>query len=84
MVMTRLRGWRAHPVRARAQLSGKELQVLELLADGQSNKAVAMALGVSENTVKFHLKQVFRKLSVENRSAAISTALREGLLDPRQ
>lgn len=84
MVMTRLRGWRAHPVRARAQFSGKELHVLELLADGQSNKAIAMALGVSENTVKFHLKQIFRKLSVESRSAAISAALRDGLLDLRQ
>ncbi len=82
-VITRLRGWRAHPVRPRAHISAKEMQLLTLLAGGQSNKAIALALDISENTVKFHLKQIFRKLEVENRSAAISTALREGLLDPR-
>ena len=83
MVITRLRGWRAHPVRPRAQLSAKEAQLLALLAGGQSNKAIALALDISENTVKFHLKQIFRKLEVENRSAAINAALRQGLLDPR-
>ena len=82
-VITRLRGWRAHPVRPRAHLSAKETQLLVLLAEGQSNKAIAQALDVSENTVKFHLKQIFRKLEVENRSAAVSAALRQGLLDPR-
>lgn len=82
-VITRLRGWRAHPVRPRAHLSAKEMQLLALLAGGQSNKSIALALDISENTVKFHLKQIFRKLEVENRSAAISAALRQGLLDPR-
>lgn len=82
-LMTRLRGWRAHPVRPRAQLSAKETQLLALLAAGQSNKTIAQALDISENTVKFHLKQIFRKLEVENRSAAINAALRQGLIDPR-
>jgi LuxR family maltose regulon positive regulatory protein len=79
--MTQLRGWQAHPVRPRAQFSGKETQVLMLLCRGQSNKAIALALDVSENTVKFHLKQIFQKLGVENRAAAISAALRQGLLE---
>lgn len=83
-VITRLRGWRAHPVRPRAHLSAKEMQLLALLAGGQSNKAIALALDISENTVKFHLKQIFRKLEVDNRAAAISAALREGLLDARR
>jgi len=82
-LITRLRGWRAHPVRPRAQLSAKETQLLALLAGGQSNKTIAQALDISENTVKFHLKQIFRKLEVENRSAAINAALRQGLIDPR-
>jgi len=79
--MTQLRGWQAHPVRPRAQFSGKETQVLVLLCRGQSNKAIALALDISENTVKFHLKQIFQKLGVENRAAAISAALRQGLLE---
>lgn len=80
-VITRLRGWRAHPLPVRATLSGKQAQVLGLLASGQSNKAIARALDVSENTVKFHLKQLFTKLGVDNRAAAIGAALRLGHLD---
>ncbi len=78
--LTQLRAWQAHPVRPRAQFSVKETQVLALLASGQSNKEIARALDVSENTVKFHLKQIFQKLSVENRAAAISAALQQGIL----
>ncbi|MBK5051671.1 LuxR family transcriptional regulator [Burkholderia sp. R-70006] len=81
-VITQLRGWQAHPVRPRAQFSVKETRVLTLLASGQSNKAIARALDVSENTVKFHLKQIFQKLGVDNRAAAISAALQHGILSP--
>lgn len=78
-VITLLRGWQTHPPRQRAQLSAKEALVLELLVAGQANKAIARALEISENTVKFHLKQIFQKLNVDSRSAAISAALRQGL-----
>lgn len=81
-ILTRLRGWRAHPARPRLHLSGKETHLLTLLGNGQSNKAIAQALDISENTVKFHLKHIFSKLSVDNRTAAISAALRLGVLDP--
>lgn len=81
-ILTRLRGWRAHPVRARLPFSAKETQILTLLVSGQPNKMIAQALNISENTVKFHLKHVFAKLSVDNRTAAISAALRLGVLDP--
>ena len=81
-IMTRLRGWRAHPLRAAASLSVKERQVLRLLAAGQSNKSIARALEISENTVKFHLKHLYATLDVDNRTAAVSTALRQGLLEP--
>ena len=63
-------------------LSAKQTQVLALLASGQSNKAIAQALDISENTVKFHLKNIFAQLSVDNRTAAISAALQQGLLKP--
>jgi len=79
-VLTQLRGWQTHPPRQRPQLSGKETQVLQLLVAGQPNKTIARALDISENTVKFHLKQVFQKLAVDNRSAAIAAALRQGIV----
>jgi LuxR family transcriptional regulator, maltose regulon positive regulatory protein len=79
-VLTQLRGWQAHPPRQRPQLSAKETEVLQLLIAGQPNKAIARALNVTENTVKFHLKQVFHKLGVDSRSAAISAALRQGFV----
>lgn len=78
-VLTPLRGWQAHPPRQRAQFSGKESEVLALLVDGEPNKAIARALGISENTVKFHLKNIFQKLDVDSRAAAIRAALQQGL-----
>ncbi|MFL1493813.1 LuxR C-terminal-related transcriptional regulator [Pseudomonas antarctica] len=80
-IITRLRGWRAHPVRSRTSFSAKETQILTLLAEGQSNKAIAQAMDISENTVKFHLKHVFTKLCVDSRTAAMAAAIRVGVLD---
>ncbi|AZF42812.1 hypothetical protein C4J87_2654 [Pseudomonas sp. R1-43-08] len=79
-VITRIRGWRAHPIRPRSSFSAKETRILILLAEGQSNKAIAQAMAISENTVKFHLKHVFTKLNVESRTAAVAAALRLGLV----
>jgi LuxR family maltose regulon positive regulatory protein len=81
-VLTPLRGWQTHPPRHRAQFSAKESEVLTLLVSGQPNKTIARALDVSENTVKFHLKQIFQKLAVDNRSAAIAAALQQGFMPP--
>ena len=78
-VLTPLRGWQAHPPRQRAQFSGKESEVLNLLVEGEPNKAIARALGISENTVKFHLKNIFQKLDVDSRATAIRAALQQGL-----
>lgn len=80
-VITRLRGWRSHPVRPTLLFSPKEAQVLSLLAYGLSNKVIAQGLNLSENTIKFHLKNIYTKLSVDNRTAAISAAMRLGLLE---
>lgn len=61
-------------------LTPRETQVLELVADGLSNKAIAGALGVSDETVKFHLASVFGKLGASNRTDAVRLALRHGLV----
>jgi two-component system, NarL family, response regulator LiaR len=56
-------------------LSARESETLALLATGMPNRALADALYVSENTVRTHLKSIFRKLGVSNRSQALSRAL---------
>ena len=61
-------------------LTPRELQVLGLVADGLPNKAIAAALGVSDETVKFHLGAVFGKLGASNRTDAVRLALRRGLV----
>ena len=54
--------------------------MLELVADGLPNKAIARLLGVSDETVKFHLASVFGKLGASNRTDAVRLALRDGLI----
>jgi DNA-binding NarL/FixJ family response regulator len=60
-------------------LTQRESEVLELLVAGLSNKGVAGKLVVSEDTVKTHIRGLYRKLRVSDRSGAIAVALREGL-----
>ncbi len=60
-------------------LTQRESEVLELLVAGHSNKGVASKLVVSEDTVKTHIRGLYRKLGVSDRSGAIAVALREGL-----
>lgn len=60
-------------------LTQRESEVLALLVSGHSNKAVASELVVSEDTVKTHIRGLYRKLGVSDRSGAIAIALREGL-----
>ena len=57
-------------------LTRKELEVLSLVATGQSNKQIAVTQGVSPNTVKFHVKNVFGKLGVQTRSQAVALYLK--------
>ena len=61
-------------------LTPRELQVIELVADGLPNKAIAAALRVSDETVKFHLGSIFGKLGASNRTDAVRLALRRGLV----
>lgn len=61
-------------------LSLRERQVLSFLAEGQSNKLIARELDLTDNTVKFHLKNIFVKLSVSRRGEAVFEARRRGLI----
>lgn len=61
-------------------LTERELEVLQLLAEGLSNKALALQLGVSESTVKFHVNAIFRKLGVQSRTQAVIRGSRLGLI----
>jgi DNA-binding NarL/FixJ family response regulator len=62
-------------------LTVRDIQVLELLADGKSNKEIAQVLKISDETVKSHLKRLFEKLGVSDRTEAVALALRERLID---
>ena len=67
-------------VLAAEALTARELEVLELVARGATNRDVGCALHVSEATVKSHLIHAFTKLGVSDRTAAVTTALERGLL----
>ena len=62
-------------------LTARELDVLELLAEGLPNKAIAGRLGISDQTVKFHIASILSKLGASNRTEAVRRALRRGLVD---
>jgi DNA-binding NarL/FixJ family response regulator len=61
-------------------LTPRETEVLELVAEGLSNKAVAVRLGISDQTVKFHLTSITGKLGAANRTHAVRRAVRRGLI----
>jgi len=61
-------------------LTPREQEVLELLAEGLPNKAIAARLGISDQTVKFHVASISAKLGATNRTEAVRLALRRGLL----
>lgn len=61
-------------------ISQREREVLELLAEGASNKVIARRLDISVHTAKFHVASVCTKLKARNRTDAVSIALREGML----
>ncbi len=62
-------------------LSERELELLKLVALGYSNKLAAKELNVSANTVKYHMKNILRKLGVKNRAEAAAYAVTAGILD---
>jgi len=62
------------------RLSVRELEVLKLMAEGQSNSEIAAHLYLSHNTVKTHIRGIFNKLGVDHRVQAAVAALRQGLI----
>jgi len=64
------------------ELTQRELQILELVAEGHSNAQLARNLWITEQTVKFHLTNIYRKLKVSNRTEASRWAQLHGLLPP--
>ena len=62
-------------------LTQREMEILRLVAEGLPNRDIAQALFVSENTIKYHMKNVLQKLGVQNRTEATTYAHRAGLLE---
>jgi DNA-binding NarL/FixJ family response regulator len=65
----------------RSPLTLREVQILETVADGKSNKEIAAALAIAEDTVKTHLRNLFEKLGAADRAQAVAIALRQNLID---
>ena len=86
------RGARPGPSQARhngaaaaaALLTPRELEILRLASDGLSNSEMAKQLWVTDQTIKFHLSNIYRKLEVSNRTGASRWAREHGLLDDRE
>src|ERR1700722_650390 len=74
-VLARLAERASHPA-----LTPREIAVLGLLAQGMRNKEIAAALGISKGTVPVHMKSIFAKLEVNDRTAAINVAVRRGII----
>lgn len=74
-VEARLAERAAHPT-----LTSREVAVMQLVAQGMRNKEIAAMLGISEATIRVHLKNIFAKLDVHDRTAAVGVALRRGIV----
>jgi two-component system, NarL family, response regulator YdfI len=61
-------------------LTSRELEVLEMLAEGMSNRAIAARLKIARNTVKFHVAAIFLKLGARTRTEAVTLGVRQGLI----
>jgi DNA-binding NarL/FixJ family response regulator len=64
----------------RADLTAREVQILERLAQGSTNKQIACPLDISDNTVRHHVNNIMGKLEVSDRTEAVATAIRRGVL----
>src|SRR5215467_1459897 len=63
------------------ELTPREIEVLRLLADGLGNKDIAAKLGISEHTIKFHIRSILGKLGAASRTEAVARGLRSGLIE---
>ena len=67
----------------RREVTPRELEILELVARGMSNKDIATWCNISEQTVKNHVSYLLMKLEASNRTHAVTLALKSGLLGPQ-
>jgi DNA-binding NarL/FixJ family response regulator len=74
-VAVRLAARTGHP-----SLTPREIAVLDLVASGMRNKEIGAALGITEDTVEVHVRNLFAKLNVNDRTAAVTVALRRGII----
>jgi two-component system nitrate/nitrite response regulator NarL len=70
-------------VEPESEITKREQELLVYIADGLTNKAIANELDISENTVKYHLKNILRKMNVQNRAEAVAYAVRSGLISDK-
>jgi DNA-binding NarL/FixJ family response regulator len=71
---------RASPAGAGESLTPREMEVLQMIAAGESNKRIAWRLSISEHTVKFHVASILSKLGASSRAEAVATGIRRGLI----
>jgi DNA-binding NarL/FixJ family response regulator len=74
---------RLNVARATSRLTPRELEVLDLLADGRSPQEISAGLFISAKTVSTHMEHIFTKLGVSSRAQAVALAYRDGLVTPR-
>ncbi len=73
----------SHLPKSAEELSAREIEILELVVRGETNSQIAKSLGIAENTVKIHLRNILEKLHMENRIQAAIYAVHQGLVrDP--
>jgi two-component system, NarL family, response regulator YdfI len=70
----------SHRVSERTGLTPRELEILEMMAEGMSNRRIAIRLGISGHTVKFHVASVLGKLGAASRTEAVTLGVRQGLI----
>jgi DNA-binding NarL/FixJ family response regulator len=66
------------------QLTERETELLQWMVEGLSNKGIAQKLFISENTVKYHIRNILQKMGVQNRTEAVATAIRQNLIKKRE
>ena len=68
-------------VSAQTLLTGREHEVLTAVARGDRSKEIALQLGVTKRTIKAHLTNIYNKLGVDSRAAAVSVAIQQGIIN---
>ncbi|MDD4985941.1 MAG: response regulator transcription factor [Dehalococcoidales bacterium] len=67
-----------------APLTNRETQIMRYIADGNTNKEIGLALGISEQTIKSHVSAILRKLNANDRAHAVALAIRSSLISPEK